>query len=144
MVKAALAGEEPDAAKLAEAERWLHRNVELVRGKYKGRLAAVVGMTAKKYRVRVDGVEHQLEFYPSMFKHPMPIPGAGVCNLQAVTQETATQASPRATLDAPSAMQALNTTQQGVKAEGEKSCSDSTGDPSEETATTERIPSKTR
>merc|ERR1712057_93312 len=49
-------------------DEWLYRKVELVRGKYKGRSAQVVGMTAKKYRVRVEGVEHQLEFYSSMFK----------------------------------------------------------------------------
>jgi len=47
-------------------------------------------------------------------------------------------------VEPPSAVQALNTTQQGVKVEGEKSCSDSTGDHSEETTTTERIRSKTR
>lgn len=50
------------------AEAWLHQWVELVRGKYEGRKAYIVGMTAKKFRVRVMGVEHQLEFYPSMFK----------------------------------------------------------------------------
>merc|ERR1712188_78308 len=61
-----------DDAKLAEAQQWLFHRVQLVRGKYKGRNAHVVGMTAKKYRVRVTGVEHQLEFYPSMFKNPVP------------------------------------------------------------------------
>merc|ERR1712216_543513 len=50
-----------DAAKQMEGDKWLHRRVELVRGKYKGRSAVVLGMTAKKYRVRVEGVEHQLE-----------------------------------------------------------------------------------
>merc|ERR1712086_224820 len=50
------------------AEAMLNRWVELKRGKYKGRSALVVGMTAKKFRVRVTGVELQLEFYPSMFK----------------------------------------------------------------------------
>jgi len=68
-------GGQPEPAKLVEAERWLYRQVELVRGKYKGRFAAVVGMTAKKYRVRVNDVEHQLEFYPSMFKNPQPMDG---------------------------------------------------------------------
>merc|ERR1711865_1186002 len=50
------------------AEAMLNRWVELKRGKYKGRSALIVGMTAKKFRVRVTGVELQLEFYPSMFK----------------------------------------------------------------------------
>jgi len=76
-VSEALVGE-MDLLKLAEAERWLYRQVELVRGKYKGRVALVVGMTAKKYRVRVTSVEHQLEFYPSMFKNPTPIDGLAV------------------------------------------------------------------
>lgn len=84
----ALAGE-MDLLKLAEAERWLYRQVELVRGKYKGRVAVVVGMTAKKYRVRVTSVEHQLEFYPSMFKNPTPIDGL------AVDVETPAASSPR-------------------------------------------------
>merc|ERR1712153_147007 len=47
------------------AEAMLNRWVELKRGKYKGRSALVVGMTAKKFRVRVTGVELQLEFYPT-------------------------------------------------------------------------------
>lgn len=74
VVARALGGEPVEASKLAEAEKWLYQSVELVRGKYKGRTAAVVGMTAKKYRVRVEGVEHQLEFYPSMFKTPSSAP----------------------------------------------------------------------
>ena len=61
VVTRAMNGEPVEAEKIEEARRWLYHNVELVRGKYKGRTAAVVGMTAKKYRVRVDGVEHQLE-----------------------------------------------------------------------------------
>lgn len=71
VVARALNGEQVEPAKLEEAEKWLYQSVELVRGKYKGRVAVVVGMTAKKYRVRVDGVEHQLEFYPTMFKNPV-------------------------------------------------------------------------
>merc|ERR1711865_959360 len=50
------------------SEAMINRWVELKRGKYKGRTALIVGMTAKKFRVRVTGVELQLEFYPSMFK----------------------------------------------------------------------------
>lgn len=50
------------------AEAMINRWVELKRGKYKGRRALIVGTTAKKFRVRVTGVELQLEFYPSMFK----------------------------------------------------------------------------
>lgn len=74
VVTRALNGEPVEPAKLEEAEKWLYQSVELVRGKYKGRVAVVVGMTAKKYRVRVDGVEHQLEFYPTMFKNPVSVP----------------------------------------------------------------------
>merc|ERR1711907_105882 len=50
------------------AKVWINQWVELVRGKYEGRRAFIVGMTTKKFRVRVVGVEHQLEFYPSMFR----------------------------------------------------------------------------
>merc|ERR1712093_562381 len=50
------------------SEIWINKWVELRRGKYQGRKAFIVGITAKKFRVRVVGVEHQLEFYPSMFK----------------------------------------------------------------------------
>lgn len=87
VVAAAMGGEgyvEP--AKLEEASKWLYRQVELVRGKYKGRVATVVGMTAKKYRVRVDAVEHQLEFYPSMFKHPVPVNPGLLSTLQRAAQ----------------------------------------------------------
>eukprot|EP00656_Telonema_subtile_P004835 TRINITY_DN1220_c0_g1_i2.p1 TRINITY_DN1220_c0_g1~~TRINITY_DN1220_c0_g1_i2.p1 ORF type:complete len:228 (-),score=44.39 TRINITY_DN1220_c0_g1_i2:184-867(-) len=47
---------------------WVNKWVRLQRGKYEGRRALIVGVTTKKFRVRVEGVEHQLEFYPSMFK----------------------------------------------------------------------------
>jgi len=60
-VAAAMDGQLVEEAKVMEAQQWLYHRVELVRGKYKGREAHVVGMTAKKYRVRVSGVEHQLE-----------------------------------------------------------------------------------
>jgi len=50
------------------SEAWVNKWVELRRGKYQGRKALIVGITAKKFRVRVVGVEHQLEFYPSMFQ----------------------------------------------------------------------------
>merc|ERR1711934_1023813 len=50
------------------SEVWINKWVELRRGKYQGRKAFIVGVTAKKLRVRVVGVEHQLEFYPSMLK----------------------------------------------------------------------------
>jgi len=36
-------------------------------GKYDGKLALVFGRTAKKYRVWVEGVDHQLEYYPEKF-----------------------------------------------------------------------------
>ena len=75
-VVASAMGGEADAEKLAEASKWVYRRVELVRGKYKGRTAVVVGMTAKKYRVRVEGVEHQLEVtlflrVPMLMQHPV-------------------------------------------------------------------------
>merc|ERR1712166_229126 len=50
------------------SEAWVHKYVLLKRGKYQGRRGFIVGITTKKFRVRVEGVEHQLEFYPSMFK----------------------------------------------------------------------------
>jgi len=100
VVAEAMGGDGIDHAKLIEAERWLYRQVELVRGKYKGRSAAVVGMTAKKYRVRVHGVEHQLEFYPSMFKNPVPIEGlkpeTEAAAATQVTSQTTPSSSPRA------------------------------------------------
>eukprot|EP00658_Telonema_sp_P-2_P023025 TRINITY_DN19226_c0_g1_i5.p1 TRINITY_DN19226_c0_g1~~TRINITY_DN19226_c0_g1_i5.p1 ORF type:complete len:269 (-),score=57.83 TRINITY_DN19226_c0_g1_i5:457-1263(-) len=55
-------------------EAWVNRSVVLKRGKYEGRKALIVGVTTKKFRVRVQGVEHQLEFYPSMFKLSDPDP----------------------------------------------------------------------
>jgi len=91
VVAAAMNGAPVDPAKVVEAGRWLYRRVELVRGKYKGRHACVVGMTAKKYRVRVIGVEHQLEFYPSMFKNPTVIEGLAFSAADAVAPAATTQ-----------------------------------------------------
>ena len=61
IVAVAMNGDPVLPEKVTEARKWLFRNVELVRGKYRGRIATVVGMTKVKYRVRVQGVEHQLE-----------------------------------------------------------------------------------
>eukprot|EP00656_Telonema_subtile_P004834 TRINITY_DN1220_c0_g1_i1.p1 TRINITY_DN1220_c0_g1~~TRINITY_DN1220_c0_g1_i1.p1 ORF type:complete len:152 (-),score=32.21 TRINITY_DN1220_c0_g1_i1:184-639(-) len=58
----------PRPCHVAGSGVWVNKWVRLQRGKYEGRRALIVGVTTKKFRVRVEGVEHQLEFYPSMFK----------------------------------------------------------------------------
>merc|ERR1711988_424028 len=95
VVASAMNGAPVEPAKVAEASRWLYRRVELVRGKYKGRHACVVGMTAKKYRVRVIGVEHQLEFYPSMFRNPQLIEGLCFASADAAAASAGKPTTPK-------------------------------------------------
>eukprot|EP00656_Telonema_subtile_P024163 TRINITY_DN2608_c0_g1_i2.p1 TRINITY_DN2608_c0_g1~~TRINITY_DN2608_c0_g1_i2.p1 ORF type:complete len:363 (-),score=72.10 TRINITY_DN2608_c0_g1_i2:599-1687(-) len=46
--------------------------VTLRHGKYKGKSANVLGLAKKKYRVQVEGLDYQLEFYPSYVGLPDP------------------------------------------------------------------------
>jgi len=50
-----------------EQDPFVGRQVLLVRGKYKGKLAFVERKVHKKYRVAVEGVSWGLEFYPQNF-----------------------------------------------------------------------------
>jgi len=54
---------------------WKEVHVTLRNGKYKGRRAVVLGLAKKKYRVQVQGLEYQLEFYPSYVGLPVPPEG---------------------------------------------------------------------
>lgn len=78
--------EKEEAAQLAEGEPllhelppdgspWVNLNVTLRSGKYKGRRAVVLGLAKKKYRVQVEGLDYQLEFYPSYVGLPTPPEG---------------------------------------------------------------------
>lgn len=77
---------EEEAAQLAQGEPvmhelppdgapWANLNVTLRSGKYKGRRAVVLGLAKKKYRVQVEGLSYQLEFYPSYVGLPTPPEG---------------------------------------------------------------------
>merc|ERR1712159_341977 len=85
------------------AKVWINQWVELVRGKYEGRRAFIVGMTTKKFRVRVVGVEHQLEFYPSMFKLSsgqlieVPSPGPNELQLHPALANLSAPGTPKST-----------------------------------------------
>lgn len=46
---------------------WVGQTLEIRRGKYMGKQAHIVGLTTAKLQVLVDGVPHQLEYYPTMF-----------------------------------------------------------------------------
>ena len=50
-------------------DEWEGHRVLMKKGKYEGRGALVKKRINKKYRVMVDGVEDQLEFYPTSFAH---------------------------------------------------------------------------
>lgn len=88
------------------SEVWINKWVELRRGKYQGRKAFIVGITAKKFRVRVVGVEHQLEFYPSMFKLSsgqlieVPSPGPNELQLHPALANLSAPGTPKSTLAA--------------------------------------------
>jgi len=49
---------------------WIGKKVKVKRGKYQGRYAWVLGLACEKLRVVVENVEHQLEYYPTMFEPP--------------------------------------------------------------------------
>jgi len=51
---------------------WVGETLSIQRGKYQGRMARILGLTSAKLQVSVPGVEHQLEYYPSMFIAPIP------------------------------------------------------------------------
>jgi len=53
-----------------EPDPWIGNNVILTRGKYTGRTAFVLGKASKKYRVQVEGVPYQLEFFCKLFVLP--------------------------------------------------------------------------
>merc|ERR1711998_158260 len=60
-----------------EIDEFEGRQVVMVRGKYKGRMAFVERKVKKKYRLQVDGVQWGLEFYPNMFALPSgPVSGS--------------------------------------------------------------------
>lgn len=50
-------------------EEWIGKRVRMKKGKYAGRGAFVKSRANKKYRVQVDGVPDQVEFYPTSFEH---------------------------------------------------------------------------
>lgn len=52
-----------------EDKEWIGKRVVLKKGKYAGRGALVKSRANKKYRVMVDGLEHQIEFYCTTFAH---------------------------------------------------------------------------
>ena len=52
-----------------DVDEWEGRRIVMKKGKYQGRGAFVKQRVNKKYRVMVDGVEDQLEFYPTSFSH---------------------------------------------------------------------------
>lgn len=56
----------------AKHAHWVGESLQIQRGKYQGRLARILGLTSAKLQVSVPGVEHQLEYYPSMFRGPPP------------------------------------------------------------------------
>jgi len=81
-------------------DRWIGRIVRLRGhkhhgGKYDGKLALVFGRTAKKYRVWVEGVDHQLEYYPEKFilAETIKRPLAAVDQVQKVALTDTTEAS---------------------------------------------------
>jgi len=56
----------------AQHAHWVGESLPIQRGKYEGRLARIIGLTTAKLQVSVPGVDHQLEYYPSMFIGPQP------------------------------------------------------------------------
>ena len=52
-----------------DVDEWEQRRIVMKKGKYQGRGAFVKERVNRKYRVMVDGVEDQLEFYPTSFSH---------------------------------------------------------------------------
>ena len=50
-------------------DQWEFKRIVMKKGKYQGRGAFVKERVNRKYRVMVDGVEDQLEFYPASFSH---------------------------------------------------------------------------
>lgn len=68
---------DPEAAAAAAAFRAKHQSLVgqvlgIRRGKYQGKEATILGLTNAKLQVQVDGVGHQLEYYPTMFHTPPP------------------------------------------------------------------------
>jgi len=61
---------EQGAANGVVEDEWVGKNVILTRGKYTGRTAFVLGKATKKYRVQVEGVPYQLEFFCELFCRP--------------------------------------------------------------------------
>jgi len=69
-VHAQMAVQQPHcaAAEAVTADAYVGKQVQMVRGKYKGRTAVVQRKVKKKWRLQVDGVEWGLEFYDNMFE----------------------------------------------------------------------------
>jgi len=57
-----------------EADPYAKKQVRMIRGKYKGRLAFVDRKVKKKWRLQVEGVDWGLEFYDTMFQLVDPQP----------------------------------------------------------------------
>lgn len=58
---------------LDEYRSWIGKKVRVKRGKYQGRYAWVLGLACEKLRVVVENVQHQLEYYPTMFESPQEL-----------------------------------------------------------------------
>ena len=67
-VHAVMAVQNPAAGTGGETDPYVGKQVQMVRGKYKGRSALVQRKVKKKWRLQVEGVEWGLEFYDNMFK----------------------------------------------------------------------------
>jgi len=72
---------------LSSYRSWIGKKVMVKRGKYQGRHAWVLGLASEKLRVVVDQVEHQLEYYPTMFEPPQETD-------QAIPQPTSSNIEP--------------------------------------------------
>ena len=63
-----MAVQNPAAGTGGETDPYVGKQVQMVRGKYKGRSALVQRKVKKKWRLQVEGVDWGLEFYDNMFK----------------------------------------------------------------------------
>lgn len=63
---------EADSDEQPGVDPWEGKRIVMKKGKYEGRGAFVKSRVNRKYRVMVDGVHAQLEFYPTSFAHCPP------------------------------------------------------------------------
>lgn len=85
------------ATSLESYRSWIGKTVMVKRGKYQGRRAWVLGLASEKLRVVVDNVEHQLEYYPTMFEPPQ-------AQNQVAPQSTSVQLAPTGPLPTTAAL----------------------------------------